>query len=302
MNQDSFPKRWYLELDEKRMGPFSPEQILGLLAEGEIPAGLVVSPAGAGSNPDAKMTAAELRQAYFRENRIPTAPHPAEEPTASLADTLPDAPPESASLEPANELATNRRLFDLFQTAKEKRAARFAPDLKAASRTRTPSDSLRTPVSIAATVAVVLITGFFGIRGLRNSSDEAGGIDRELAQVAPAPPISSASSSSASKGEVPKPVIKNAWKPPIRSAPPVVRTAPRPAPQLQSRPHSDSRNDDPRQDDNRGELSSANLVNQMANDSGIAPGSEAPANPENAPALNDNPDGQPAGDGPPSDQ
>ena len=35
MAPTGFPTKWFLELEGKKVGPFSPEQILGLLADGE---------------------------------------------------------------------------------------------------------------------------------------------------------------------------------------------------------------------------------------------------------------------------
>jgi len=71
------------------MGPFSPEQVLGLLADGEIPDNLHVYPdpkLGAFPEFSGSMTAASLREAYFHDHRIPPAPDMAG------SDSIPDAP------------------------------------------------------------------------------------------------------------------------------------------------------------------------------------------------------------------
>ena len=121
MSQPGFPNKWYLELEGKRMGPFAPEQILGLLADGEIPEDLKVSPdpalaeksgfsgAPAGSGVGS-MTASALREVYFMESGSPSSQTALVEPQSTQQSV-------SAENEADQELATARRLFDLFQTA-----------------------------------------------------------------------------------------------------------------------------------------------------------------------------------------
>lgn len=124
MAQTGFPAKWFVALDGKKVGPFAPEQILGLLADGEIPESVRVSvdagaePLAAGVHPE--MTASELREIYFREDRIPTAlPVIQAMPDIPFAPDLPLDGEKSREILVANELATTRRLFDLFQTARE---------------------------------------------------------------------------------------------------------------------------------------------------------------------------------------
>ncbi|MFN7685607.1 MAG: hypothetical protein ACK5QT_09370 [Oligoflexia bacterium] len=206
MSQEEFPNKWYLDLEGKRMGPFSSEQILGLLSEGEIPENLIVIPAKSGIQ--LSMTAAELRHAYYQESRIPTATlNPAPQ-------DPPDAPPILGS-DSEHDLVTARRLFDLFQSAREKRAARFSPTVPA-SHTQAPSFMNSARLAAASVAAFALVaTGVWKLTGTE------GGPERDLAQTETPPTAAgTATSSTPSPGLAssaptpkPKPTFRNGWKP-----------------------------------------------------------------------------------------
>jgi len=255
MSQGAFPSRWFLELDGKRMGPFSPEQVLGLLADGEIPDNLHVYPdpkLGAFPEFSGSMTAASLREAYFHDHRIPPAPDMAG------SDSIPDAPEPTpdhlTSGDGGQDLATARRLFDLFQSAKEKRAARFAPSVVSQETPSSNGTSQSRVISIAATAAVLVVSAVWGFS--RSSDPSTPDPSREIAaqasktQATPASTESSRVTPAAElKRESPvvtaapavktKSSIRNAWKP-GKSVAKVI-------------PHSSSRDDrrEERRDDRR---------------------------------------------------
>jgi hypothetical protein len=239
-----FPQHWFLELDGKRMGPFSPEQILGLLADGEIPEGLLVFPVNEAGQEDRSggMTAAAMREAYFRDDRIPAADPSWADSSGPLEigaaaarvvrsgpewDSSPSIPVarEDVDLEAAANLATARRLFDLFQSARERRA-KFSPPstdemTKLVDQDSSPFSWLRNPVAAAAAASVIVITG---VRYIGNSAGVSDDAQRELAQSKSAvvpetrepapPPVRPAAPA--------RPVAKlqNTWKPSVRPAAP----------------------------------------------------------------------------------
>jgi len=304
MTPGNFPNRWYLELDGKRMGPFAPEQILGLLAEGEIPEGLLVSPAVPGLT--TQMTAAELRDAYHNENRIPTAPSADFQAPLRDIPIAADATSEERNSAP-DDLATNRRLFDLFQSAKEKRAARFAPNVQAHAQVSHSSQLLSQPATWAAAVLMLVGSGIWGL----NRSGTAPDQDRDPAQATPVESVSQQTQPPAHfSAPVPKPaqapVVRNQWKPAPKAAIPVAKAIPRTptriAPRLPERRDSrndsqtDDRRDDNRDSDDRNDSSnpSGRLVRQMGAEAG-ANSAEAPSpdQPQEAPENNNSAEGSP---------
>ncbi len=217
MSQLGFPNRWYLELEGRRMGPFSPEQILGLLADGEIPENLHVSPDPTLAERygfSGSMTASAMREVYFSDSRIPTAAQPSLNEKYENHENRdpPDAPPVESDAD--QDLATARRLFDLFQTAREKRAARFAPSVQNAGPKSSVVLGDRRIIAAAAALIVVGIS-VWGV------SRKEAGVEREIAQVqavaTQTPGVASLPSADARPKSVPatqpKPVVRNAWKP-----------------------------------------------------------------------------------------
>jgi len=241
---DLFPQQWFLELDGKRMGPFSPEQILGLLADGEIPEGLTVYPVdGAGQEDrDGGMTAAAMREAYFQDDRIPAAESSWADSSGPLEigaaaarvvrgstewDSSPSIPVarEEIDREAAANLATARRLFDLFQSARERRA-KFSPPstdemTKLVEQEGSPFAWLRNPVAVAAAASVIVIAG---VRYMGSSAGVSEDTQRELAQskTATAPEAREPAPPPVRPAAPPRPVAKlqNTWKPSLRPAAP----------------------------------------------------------------------------------
>lgn len=260
---DSFPQHWFLDLQGKRVGPFSPEQVLGLLADGEIPEGLTLFAAGPDGriDPSSGITASAMRDAYFTDDRIPSA-EPADamgvpqateqDPDSSQAIPVAREEPDH---EAAANLATARRLFDLFQSARERRA-KFSPaaPVDLAKLEDEPSRLmawLRRPVGIAVAASVFMI---LGVQFFFNRSSSLDGTQRELAQsrkavdskVRPAASRESADDEDADSAEEsddtgdsetvaapirpsapPRPVakIQNNWRPAPRTAAPEPHTA-----------------------------------------------------------------------------
>ncbi len=242
-----FPQHWFLELDGKRMGPFSPEQVLGLLADGEIPEGLIVYPIDDSGREDsnASMTAAAMREAYFQDDRIPAAepswtqasgPLKVEGSVGSAGpdwDSSPAIPiaredREEIDREAVANLATARRLFDLFQSARERRA-KFAP-LSSEEIAKLDAEQggaaswLRNPIAAAVAASVMVIAGVRFVASPSNVKEDA---QRELAQSKSAPVDDGRASSippPVRPAAPPRPVakIQNNWKPSLRptAAPP----------------------------------------------------------------------------------
>lgn len=310
MAQTGFPAKWFVALDGKKVGPFAPEQILGLLADGEIPESVRVSvdagaePLAAGVHPE--MTASELREIYFREDRIPTAlPVIQAMPDIPFAPDLPLDGEKSREILVANELATTRRLFDLFQTAREKRAARFAPSTPVSAASSPAGSVLRNPIAIAASVAVIGAAAFIGLRS-QETSDRA---DRELAQVskrdsADAAPAARMESPKAEVAKAitapafvrPKAPLRNSWKPGKSLAkviPPPIRNRPEDRREDERRDERDERNMDQwnQAQDPQQQQQAAPLVNQMANQMVPPNGMAPPIQP--LPGADLGPDGQP---------
>ncbi len=225
-----FPQEWYLELDGKKAGPFSPEQILGLLADGEIPEGLTVIPAAAEGDSVASglgtaMSAAAMRDAYFQDDRLPSAMEPSKEKDWESSPSIPMAR-EEVDPEAAANLATTRRLFDLFQSAKDRRD-RFAPTSTPHASAPEDSASLwqrwsKSPIAAAVAASVIVV---FGVRfwgGIGTSKESA---SRDIARSSPvSAPTPLSSSTESKKPASTRPLtapsrIQNNWKPPTRRAP-----------------------------------------------------------------------------------
>lgn len=307
MAQTGFPTKWFLALEGKKVGPFAPEQILGLLADGEIPESVRVS-----EEAGMEMSASELREIYFREDRIPTAlPVIQATPDIPFAPDLPQDEEKTREIQVANELATTRRLFDLFQTAREKRAARFAPSAPASSVSSAPLVSFKSPIAIAAAGIVACTAAVLGIRG-QGTTDHA---DRELAQVSPrentAPAPAKVESARVETAKVitapamprPKAALRNSWKPGKTLA----KIIPPHAHRADERRPEDRRDDDRRDErDERNmdqwnqaqdpqaqnpQAPAAPLINQMANQMGAAGNWDPSIQPPPGAGLG--PDGQP---------
>jgi hypothetical protein len=257
-----FPQHWFLELDGKRMGPFSPEQVLGLLADGEIPEGLTVHPVDASGreDPSGSMTAAAMREAYFQDDRIPTAEPSWTQASGPLKvdigvgssgpdwDSSPSIPlaredREEIDREAAANLATARRLFDLFQSARERRA-KFAPlsseeIAKLDAQQGAATAWLRSPVAAAVAASIMVIAGVRFMASPTNVTEDA---QRELAQSKAAQaegPDSRSVSAPVRPAAPPRPVakIQNNWKPSLR---PAAAPPPPPAPAPERRDFENS--------------------------------------------------------------
>lgn len=121
---------WYLEVAGERTGPFTADQVMGLLSEGEIPAEQKVTSEQIGNR---WITAAELAT-----QAVAAAPGSAD--AVPSADPLDDLgfqpPPRPADLDrpgpvrdrPRQDAALN--LFDALQTAKDRQGARWTPPEK----------------------------------------------------------------------------------------------------------------------------------------------------------------------------
>lgn len=303
MAQTGFPTKWFLALEGKKVGPFAPEQILGLLADGEIPESVRVS-----EEAGTEMSASDLRELYFREDRIPTAlPVIQATPDIPFAPDLGQDEEKSREIQVANELATTRRLFDLFQTAREKRAARFAPSVPASSASSAPLFSIQSPLAIAAAGIIACTAAVLGIRS-QGTSDQA---DRELAQVSQKETAAPAPVRAAPRTEVakvitapamprPKPALRNSWKP----GKSIAKAIPPPAPRAEERRDEDRRDErdernidqwnqapDPQNAQAQGQVPAAPLINQMANQANAVGGWDPAIQPPPGAGLG--PDGQP---------
>ncbi|NDD91646.1 DUF4339 domain-containing protein, partial [bacterium] len=215
-----FPQEWFLELNGKRTGPFSPEQLLGLLADGEIPEDVTVHPGADSEAPG--LTVAEMRDAYFHDDRIPDAASPTKQhsgkafhdgPDWDSSPSIPVARVEPQHHEAATNLATSRRLFELFQTARDRRA-KFSPPSEAhlsSQSTHGGWSLLKAPVltSLAASLVVVAL----GVRWSGSGSKEEA--QRQLAQsstaIQPAQPVQPRMEP---KQELHRPAkLQNTWRP-----------------------------------------------------------------------------------------
>jgi len=217
---EGFPQHWYLELEGKRMGPFSPEQVLGLLADGEIPEGLYVTPEfeGSTSTGPMRMTAAAMRDTYFSDDRIPTALGDGDFhitpslPAASL--NIPDAQDESHG-DAAQHLATSRRLFELFQAARDRRT-KFAPastDEKAKVNQQASGLSAWVKSPISAAVAASLVATI-AVRQFNRAPDMSESTQRELAEAKPLSSVPVDGAPRSAPVTVSKPSkIQNNWQP-----------------------------------------------------------------------------------------
>jgi len=238
------------------MGPFSPEQVLGLLADGEIPEGLTVYPVDDSGREDsgASMTAAAMREAYFQDDRIPAADPIWTQASGPLKvdatvgsngpdwDSSPAIPiaredREEMDREAVTNLATARRLFDLFQSARDRRA-KFAP-LSSEEISKLDAEHggagswLRNPIAAAVAASVIVVAGIRFVAGPTSVREDA---QRELAQSRSAPGDDAGTRSSAPPVRPAAPArpvakIQNNWKPSLRpaAAPPA---PPVPAPEL----------------------------------------------------------------------
>ncbi|MEN9722857.1 MAG: hypothetical protein RJB38_843 [Pseudomonadota bacterium] len=263
-----FPQSWYLELHGKRMGPFPPEQVLGLLADGEIPGNMEVFAVHADGHRDERfpqMTVLELKEHYFRDDRIPHAStllHGDEAlPFHAPADaSLPVAHDESAS-EAFARLATARRLFELFQAAKDRRAKFFppAPQISTSTEFGSTLSPAKIRKLIAAGTAAVIVAAA-GTQGFKQwqarSKDEQP--QRAIAQTKPSMEAEPRASQ------------------PVRQAPAVPRFAPKAfqRPVVARTPPQPPTPERPRED--------VNWANQAAINRGEAPNSEPYQPPANS--------------------
>jgi hypothetical protein len=304
MSQTGFPSKWFLELDGKRMGPFAPEQVLGLLADGEIPENLKVYPdPKLGTLPgfEGSMTASALREAYYHDDRIPSAPVLETQPAAAEIPYAPDpnlsSEISSAQAQSEQDLVTARRLFDLFQSAKEKRAARFAPS----SSSPIPSGTARSSGLRGISAAAAALICALGVWAL-TQQPSGNGPDREIAAETKKashsnPSIQSALSAQAelakevskpmtSPTHKAKPAIRNSWKP----GKALTKVAPPPREERRDDPR-DERRDDFRDERNLDQWNQAQepapaqapLLNQMSADAGLQPPPAPP--PVDAPSV-----------------
>ena len=126
---------WFLDVGGARTGPFSAEQVLGFLAEGEIPENQKVTGDSIGNR---WITAREFA-ARAREGQAAT-----DRSASELGFTPPPRPADLDRPGPAPDRSqhdTAKNLFEALQTAKERQGTSWTPP-EAAHWAKTPWPSL----------------------------------------------------------------------------------------------------------------------------------------------------------------
>ncbi len=121
---------WYLEIAGERTGPFTAEQVMGFLTDGEIPAEQRITSATIGGR---WITAADLAAQAGNAPSLKTSAAQMADPADDLGFQPPPRPTDLDRMSPTTDRPRQDaalNLFDALQTAKDRQGARWTPPEK----------------------------------------------------------------------------------------------------------------------------------------------------------------------------